>query len=168
MEKYLKGGKIVTTHGIRGELKVQAWTDSPEIFCGLKRVYLQDGAKFDVSNAREHKGMVILKLVGVDTVEAAQKMVGTVLNIDRNEIPLEEGSYFIQDIIGLEAIDADSRKAYGRVSDVTSTGANDVFHITDGKKTFLIPNIKSMVIKINVEGGYIEIRPIEGLPEYED
>jgi len=169
MEKYLKGGKIVTTHGIRGEVKVQPWTDTPDVFCDLKKVYINKGATaIDVENAREHKNMLIIKLKGTDTVEAAQKMVNTILYIDRSDIKLEEGAYFIQDIIGLEVVDVDNGKHYGKVTDVTSTGANDVFHITLENKTYLIPNIKSVVIDIDVEGGKITIRPLEGLLEYEN
>ena len=169
MEKYLKGGKIVTTHGIRGEVKVQPWTDTPDVFCDLDRVYLKNGASaIEIENAREHKGMLILKLKGTDTVEDAQKLVNTVLYIDREDIELDEGEYFIQDIIGLEVFDIDNGKLYGKVTDVTATGANDVFHITFENKTYLIPNIKSVVINIDVEGGKIEIRPLEGLLEYEN
>ena len=169
MEKYLKGGKIVTTHGIRGEVKVQPWTDTPDVFCDLDRVYLKNGASaIEIENAREHKGMLILKLKGTDTVEDAQKLVNTVLYIDREDIELDEGAYFIQDIIGLEVFDIDNGKLYGKVTDVTATGANDVFHITFENKTYLIPNIKSVVINIDVEGGKIEIRPLEGLLEYEN
>lgn len=169
MEKYLKGGKIVTTHGIRGEVKVQPWTDTPDVFCDLDRVYLKNGiSAIEIENAREHKGMIILKLKGTDTVEDAQKLVNTVLYIDREDIELDEGAYFIQDIIGLEVFDIDNGKLYGKVTDVTATGANDVFHITFENKTYLIPNIKSVVINIDVEGGKIEIRPLEGLLEYEN
>lgn len=169
MEKYLKGGKIVTTHGIRGEVKVQPWTDTPDVFCDLDRVYLKNGASaIEIENAREHKGMIILKLKGTDTVEDAQKLVNTVLYIDREDIELDEGAYFIQDIIGLEVFDIDNGKLYGKVTDITATGANDVFHITFENKTYLIPNIKSVVINIDVEGGKIEIRPLEGLLEYEN
>ncbi len=169
MDKYLKGGKIVTTHGIRGEAKVQPWTDSTDVFCDLKKLYTKNGETvFEVQNAREHKGMIILKLKGVDTVEASQKLVNTILYVDRNDIELDDGAYFIQDIIGLEVFDIDNGKLYGKVTDVTSTGANDVFHITKDNKTYLIPNIKSVVINIDVEGGKVEIRPLEGLLEYEN
>ena len=169
MEKYLKGGKIVTTHAIRGEVKVQPWTDTPDVFCDLEKLYTKNGiSAMEIENAREHKGMVILKLKGIDTVEQAQKLINTVLYIDREDIKLEDGAYFIQDIIGLEVFDIDNGKLYGKVTDVTATGANDVFHITLDDKTYLIPNIKSVVINIDVEGGKIEIRPLEGLLEYEN
>lgn len=169
MKRYLEGGKIVTTHGIRGEVKVQPWTDTPDVFCSIKKVYTKDGSSFfEVSNAREHKNMMILKLKGVDTVEAAQKLINSVVYIDREDIKLEPGAYFIQDVIGLEVFDIDNGRFYGKVTDVTSAGASDIFHIKKEDKTFLIPNIKTVVIKIDVEGGRIEIRPLEGLLEYEN
>ena len=170
MEKYLQGGKIVTTHGVRGEVKVQPWTDTPDVFCALKKVYrTKGGEELPVTSARPQKDMVILKLRGIDTVEEAQKLVNRILYVDREDILPEEGAYFIADLIGLRVLDADSGEEYGTLSEVTSTGANDVFHVkkADGKIS-LVPNLKDVVVKTDLENGVMLIRPLMGLMDYEN
>ena len=156
-KQYLECGKIVATHGLRGEVKVMPWCDGPETLCGLSTLYL-DGGKtpLRVERARPAKGMVLLKAEGVDTPEAAQALRG-----------LAEGQYYIQDLLGLTVEDADTGAVYGSLSDVTGTaGANDVYHITfpDGRVQ-LIPAIPQVVIQIDIDAGRMRIRPLEGLFE---
>ena len=165
MKKFLECGKIVTTHGIRGEVKVMPWTDSPDVLCDFKTLYLKNGEKsLKVLSARVQKNMVLLKLDGYDLIEKSRELIGSVLFADRNDFNLKEGAVFIQDLIGLEVIDIDTQKNYGKITDVSPTGANDVFHIKgdDGKMKYL-PHIKSMVIDIDLEKGIVLARPLEGL-----
>ena len=167
-KQYLECGKIVATHGLRGEVKVMPWCDGPETLCGLSTLYL-DGGKtpLRVERARPAKGMVLLKAEGVDTPEAAQALRGRVLWLDRAEDTLAEGQYYIQDLLGLPVEDADTGAVYGSLSDVTGTaGANDVYHITfpDGRVQ-LIPAIPQVVIQIDIDAGRMRIRPLEGLFE---
>ena len=102
----------------------------------------------------------------MDSVEAGAALRGKVLYVHRDEIPLGEGEHLIQDIIGLQVFDADSGERYGELCDVTHTGANDVYHIRfpDGKER-LIPAIPQVIVKIDVMGGRMDIRPLEGLFE---
>ena len=108
--------------------------------------------------------MVIMKIEGTDTVEDAQKLRNRVLYIDRDDVELEEGSYFIQDLIGLEVIESKDGKLYGKISDVTQTGANDVYHIRaeDGKE-YLIPAIPDVIDSVDIEGGVMKITALDGL-----
>ena len=108
--------------------------------------------------------MVLLKLEGVDTPEAAQALRGRVLWLDREEDTLEEGQYYIQDLIGLSVEDADTGERYGILRDVTETGANDVYHVAfpDGRVQ-LVPAIPQVIAKIDIDGGKMLIRPLEGL-----
>ncbi len=172
MKKYIETGKIVTTHGLRGEFKVYPWCDSPEELTGYKTLYLaeKDGYRpMKVLRARTQQRMALLQLEGVDTVEKANALRGKIIYADRDDIPLAEGEHLIQDIIGLEVFDADSGEKYGEVCQVSKTGANDVYHIkfADGSEK-LIPVIPSVVISIDVEGGRIGIRPLKGLFDDED
>ncbi len=108
-----------------------------------------------------------MKLQGVDTPEAAGRLVGKILYIDRDQVELEEGTYFVADLIGLKVVDADDpEKVYGTLTEVSSTGANDVYHIlfADGK-THYIPAIPQVVEKTDIENGVMLIRPLEGLFE---
>ncbi len=162
---YLETGKIVTTHGVTGEVKVYPWCDTPDFLAGFSRLFLNKGKDpVLVQRARVQKNMVLLKLEGIDTMEAAQALRGQILYADRADMPLEEGEYFILDLIGLSVIDADTGEEYGTLSDVSQTGANDVYHIQKpGEAQKLIPAIPQVVVKTDIEGGVMRIRPLKGL-----
>lgn len=166
MDQLLETGKIVSVHALKGEVKVEPWCDSPDFLAEFEELYL-NGEWVNVERARVQKNMVILKLEGVDTPEAAGKLVGKILYIDRDQVELDEGTYFIADLIGLKVVDADDpEKVYGTLTQVSSTGANDIYHILfpDGK-TYYIPAIPQVVIKTDLEAGVMVIRPLEGLFE---
>jgi len=168
-KKYLECGKIVSTHGIKGEIKVQHWCDYPEYLCEFDFLYLENGAKkLEVERARAHKNMAILKLAGIDDIDTAAGLRGKTVYIDRDEAP-EDDEIFIQDLFGIEVRDADSGEIYGKVTDVLQTGANDVYEMTkeDGKK-LLFPAIPDVVINIDLEEGFMLIRPLRGLFDDED
>lgn len=164
MKKYLEIAKIVSVHGVRGEVNAQAWCDSPKILCGLKKLYSKDGAVVYTLERARPKGdeTAILKLKGVDSPEAAQTLRNRILYADREDIKLESGSYFIADLIGLEVFD-EAGNGYGKISDVLSTGANDVYEIEKGGKKYYIPAIPSVVLKTDIEAGRMTIFPMEGL-----
>ena len=146
-------------------MKVVPWCDEPEFLCEFDTLYLGKAQKsVNVTAARLQKGNVLLHLEGVDTVEAAEQLRNQVLYMDRDEVELKEGVYFIQDLIGLEVLDADTGKSYGKLSDVMQTGANDVYEIKDETgKTVLIPAIPDVVQETDLDGGVMRIRPLEGL-----
>lgn len=164
-KRFLECGKIVATHGLRGEVKVLPWCDGPEALVPIKTFYLDGGnTPKRAERCRIQKNMVLLKLEGVDTPEAAQALRGRVLWLDREEDTLEEGQYYIQDLIGLSVEDADTGERYGTLQDVTETGANDVYHVAfpDGRVQ-LVPAIPQVIAKIDIDGGKMLIRPLEGL-----
>ncbi|HIT79231.1 MAG TPA: 16S rRNA processing protein RimM [Candidatus Faecivivens stercorigallinarum] len=166
MEQLLETGKIVTLHALKGEVKVEPWCDSPELLAEFDELYL-DGRWVNVERARVQKRMVIMKLEGYDTPEEAAKLIGKVLYIDRDQLELDEGTYFIADLIGMKVVDADDpEKVYGTLTQVSETGANDVYHIlfADGVTRY-IPAIPLVVISTDVENKVMTIRPLEGLFE---
>ena len=165
MKQYLEIGKIVNVHGLRGDMKVVPWCDDPEFLCEFDTLYLGKAQKpVTVTAARLQKGNVLLHLEGVDTVEEAEKLRNQVLYMDRDEVELEEGVYFIQDLIGLEVLDVDTGKSYGKLTDVMQTGANDVYEVKDADgKTVLSPAIPDVVQETDLDGGVMRIRPLEGL-----
>lgn len=166
-KEFLECGKVVTTHGIRGELKVQPWCDGPEFLCDFPTLYLdgQGSASLRVVSAKAHKNMTIIKVEGIDTMEAAEGYRGKILFIRRSDAHMEPGDYFIQDLIGLRVVDGDDPNlAYGTLSDVSETGANDVYHITTPQGgEVLIPAIKQVVLSVDLEGETMVIRPLKGL-----
>jgi len=167
--QYLECGKIVSTHGVRGELRVQPWCDSPEFLCGFHTLYLQKGeTMLEVERARPNKNMVLLKLKGFDTLDDAVTLRGKVLYINRDDAP-DDGATFIQDLIGISVVDADSGRLWGTLTDVLFTGANDVYVLMDeAKKQRLIPAIPDVIVETDITGGIMRIRPLKGLFEDED
>ena len=160
--QYLEAGQIVNTHGIKGEVKLVPWCDTPEFLCGFDTLYL-DGAPVKVEQARVHKGSVIAKLTGVDSVEAAMLLKNKVVSIDRAGVTLPEGRHFIADLIGLEVRDADTGAVLGTIAQVLTPPANEVYVVKGGEKEYLIPAVDEFLAETNVEGGYIRVRLLEGM-----
>lgn len=165
IKDYLEIGKITSTHGIRGEMRVQPWCDSPEFMKNFKTLYLdKNGTKPLKVSCRPNGNMVIMKVTGIETVEEASKYRDKILFMKRSDAKLPEGKYFIQELIDCKVIDADDEnKVYGVLTDVSQTGANDVWHITNEKGEYLIPAIPPVVIDTDVVSGLIKIRPLRGI-----
>ena len=169
-KQYLETGKIVGTHGIKGEVRIEPWCDSPAFLAAFKKLYLDDrGETFIEVKSRPHKNITLAKIKGVDTIEQAERLRGKIVYINRDDATLGEGVSFVQDLIGLDVIDADSDKNYGKITDVLRTGANDVYEITDknGKK-YLAPVIDDVIIERDIDGGFVLIRPLKGIFDDED
>lgn len=165
MKRYLEAGKIVRTHGIKGELCVEPWADSPEFLGELKRLYFDDGSRdAGLISSRVHKGQLLIRLEGVNSVEQGDMLRGKVLYLDREDVKLPEGRHFLQDILGLQTIDGNTGRIYGVLKQVLPTGANDVYLIVDDKgREYLFPAAPHMVKRISVEDGVIELLPIPGI-----
>lgn len=167
MKKYLEIAKIVSTHGIRGEVRCQYYCDAPEVLCEFDSLYLgKDKTPVTVERAFVQKNVVVLRLKGITSVEQAQPLIGKLLFIDREDAELPEDTYFIQDIIGLTVRDFDSGKVYGKITDIYQNGASDVYSMKqpDGSE-LMFPCIDEVVKKIDVDGGEILITPLPGLFE---
>lgn len=169
-KQFLEAGKVVGVHGLKGEVRIDPWCDGPEFLARFKRLFDKNEKEMKVSSARVHKNIVIVHFKGTDTPEQAEMLRGTVVYIDREDVRLPEGVYFVQDLMGLEAVDADSGVSYGKVTDVLQTGANDVYQITKDGKDYLIPKIPDVVPKIDISDGkvYINTKIIGGLFEDEN
>ena len=161
LTEYLEAGVIANTHGLRGEVRIQPWADSASFLAAFKRIYI-DGSPVEVVSARVHKSMVIAALDGVDDIESAIKLKNKVVHIARNDVKLDEGRYFIADIIGLRALDADTGEELGVVADVLSLPANDVY-VIKGKREMLIPAVPEFILETSMEAGAVRIRLIEGM-----
>lgn len=164
-KQFLEIGKIVATQGIRGEFRVQYYCDSAEVLCDFDTLYLDKGkTEVTVHRAYPHKNIVVMKLEGIDKIEQAQPLVGKLLYLNRDDAELEEGLYFIQDIIGLTVKDADTGEVYGKISEVYQNGASDVYSIRkDDGRELLFPCIDEVVISTDIDAGEMIIRPLPGL-----
>ncbi len=169
MKQFLEIAKIVATQGVRGEVRCQYYCDAPEVLCEFDVLYLNKGkTEIHVERAYPHKNLVILKIEGVNSIEDAQKYIGKMLYLDRDDAELPEETYFIQDIIGLTVKDADTGEVYGKVAQVYQNGAADVYSIkTEDGRELMFPCIDEVVKKIDINGGEILITPLDGLFEVE-
>ncbi|MEE1330433.1 MAG: ribosome maturation factor RimM [Acutalibacteraceae bacterium] len=170
LKQYLETGKIVGTHGVKGMVRVQPWSDSGEFLTEFKHFYLDSNGekRLEALKIQPHGGVVLMALKGIETIEEAEKLRNKVLFINRDDAKLPEGRYYIDDLIGCLVYDADSGKTYGTVSDISKTGANDVWHITDSGKEYLLPAIDEVVISVAPENGKVVIRPMKGIFDDED
>lgn len=163
-KEYLEAGKIVNTHGIRGEVKIMPYCDSPELLCDFDRLFMGKSLKeIYIERSRVQKNMIICKIEGIDTPEEAEKLRNKMLYMHRDDLELDEDTYFIQDLIGMTVKDADTGEVYGIIDDVFQTGANDVYSIKNGDKSYLVPAIADVVITTDIDSGIMTIRPLEGL-----
>lgn len=164
-KQYLEVGKIVAPSGLKGEVRLQPWADSPGFLLSLKTLYF-DGGKtpVKVERARVQKNVVVLKLSGTNDADAANALRGRVLWFNRDDVKLGERTYYVQDLIGLTVVDADNGEiVYGTLKEVSPTGANDVYHIEKDGKIVLIPAIRQVVVETDLDNGIMRIRPLEGL-----
>ena len=159
-KQYLEVGRIVNTHGIQGEIKLQPWADSPEFVLEFKTIYI-DGAPVKIMRGRVHKSMVILKLEGFDDVNAAMRLKNKVAYIDRDDAGLEDGEFFIQDIIGASVVDEDGN-SLGVLDDVLDMPAGSVY-VVKGDREILIPAVDEFILSTDAENGVITVRLIEGM-----
>ena len=160
-QQYLQTGKIVSTHGVRGEVKLLPWADGPEFLLQFHTLYL-DGQPYAVEQSRVQKTCVLVKLVGIDTVEQAQTLRDKVVSIDRADAKLPAGSVFIADLLGLPVYDGE--RLIGKLAEVYPTPANDVYVVRgeDGEE-HLIPSVPDFILERNVDEGFIRVRLIEGM-----
>ncbi len=167
MEEMLKVGVIVSTHGLRGEVKVFPTTDDPARFKGLKEVMLDAGKEtipLEIENVKFFKQFVILKFKGIDNINDIERYRKCPLMVTReNAVALGEGEYFVADMIGMEIVTEDGER-FGTLKDVLRTGANDVYVIESAKHgEVLIPAIKECVLNVDIEERRMRIHLMDGL-----
>ena len=157
---FLEIGKIINTHGVRGELKLEPWADSPEQLKKLKTLCLGDRT-LEVEQCRVHGRFLILKLRGIDTVEAAMALKTRVVSAPREELPLPEGSFFIQDMLGLPVL-TEAGEEVGILEDVLDYPAGRVF-LVRGKEEHLIPENGGFFQSLDPGKGHLVVRLLEGM-----
>lgn len=162
MNEFLEAGRFVAVRGVKGELKLNVFCDSPDFLLDSETLFLgADKKPYTVEKAFVQKNQLIVKLEGVD-FPTAEGLVGISAYIKKDAFQLEDGVFFVADLIGLEVKDADSGELYGKLSDVIQTGARDVY-VIKGERELLIPAIPEVIISVDIPGSVMLIRPLEGL-----
>ena len=164
MKKFLEVGRIINKRGIRGELKIEPYSNSAEDFQSFENVYLSsDGSdKRIIESCKEYKGFVYLKISGISSPEEADKARGKYLYVDRDDIELGEDEVFIVDLIGLDVIDKVSGKVYGKVKDIVNYGRYDIYVISSGDKEYMMPAVDDFIDRVDVDSG-VYVTPIPGM-----
>ena len=162
MTNRLEVGQIVNTFGIKGYVKVKPFTDNINRFDSLKNVYIEN-KQYEIEGVKYHNDLVLLKLKGIDKIEQAEPLKNLYLEIDREEGVLEEGAYYIVDLIGLEVF-TDTGKLLGKLEDIYNTGSNDIYVVKDKfGKQILLPAIKEVVKEIDFKQQKITVHLLRGL-----
>lgn len=161
-KRYLEAGKIVNTHGIAGEVKILPWADGPEFLLDFKTLYI-DGQPMELRSARVHKNCVLAKLASIDDINQAMKLKNKVVCIDREDAALEEGAFFLADLMGLEVRDADNGQVLGTIAEVLTPPASNVYVVRGGDQEHMIPAVDEFIVETNVDQGYLLVRLIEGM-----
>jgi 16S rRNA processing protein RimM len=170
MEATFCMGKIVNTHGIKGEIKIYPYTDDPTRFEHFSYILIEGEAdnKFKVSSVRVHKNMVLLKLKGFNDINEVQKLMDKEVYIYRKDIEAldgDEGGHYVVDLIGCEIIDVDGN-AVGILKDVLQHTAQDLYEVTlPSGGVFYIPVVDEFVKNVDIENRKITVKMIEGLIE---
>lgn len=167
MQKNLEIGQIVNTFGIKGFVKVNPFVDDILRFNDLKKVYVKRNNTLEekgIEEVKYHKNMVLLKFKGIDKVEDAERLKNSYLEVDRESaIELQEGEYFIADLLGLDVVTEESKKL-GKLEDIFNTGSNDIYVVkTEEGKQLLLPAITEVIKEINLNESKIVVHLLEGL-----
>ncbi|MEF9970711.1 MAG: ribosome maturation factor RimM [Oscillospiraceae bacterium] len=160
MEKYLEAGKIVNTHGIKGEVKIEPWVNSAEFLLQFKLLYI-DGKPFKLLGGKTHKQCLIASLEGISDVNTAMILKNKTVFIDRADAKLQKGEFFLRDLIGAEASD-EKGNIIGKLSEVLELPAGNVY-VIKGEREILVPAVPEFVLKTDVEAGKITLRLIDGM-----
>jgi len=163
-------GKIINTHGTAGEVKVKVYSDSINRFEGMETVLAaadeqtRDRRELVISGLRYHKDMVLMTFDGIDTMTKAQSLKNCFLQVPEQDLPpLPEGRYYIYQLEGLTVWE--NGLCYGTLTEVMQPGGNDVYVVNDGKREILIPALKTVIGKVDLEKGRMEVCLPAGLLE---
>ena len=168
MEKYLEIGQIVNTFGIKGMVKIKPFAENTKKrFDNLKKVYIKtkkEKKEYEIEEVKYHKEMVLAKFKGIENIEEAEKFRNSYLLINReNEKPLEKGTYYIVDMVGLEVY-TDEGEKLGILDDIFNSGSSDIYVVKNELgKQILLPAIKEVIENIDMENRKITVHLIKGL-----
>ena len=155
--QFVKAGEIVTTHGIKGEVKVMCWLDDPEMLCEFDRCRI-GGKEFEIEQCRVQKTCNLVKLSGIDTMDDAQAMRGKTIELYREDI--DDEVIFADELIGMEVFSEGEK--IGKIKEVLDYPGNCVY-VVKGEHEYMIPAVKAFILNTDVEGNRMDVKLIEGM-----
>ena len=163
---YLEGGKICTSHGVKGLVKVEHFCDSPKVLSSAKKIYLKerDGSFTEkkVNSASVAGQFVLMAIEGIDSREEAIAYRGRIIYLHRDDIPMKKGAMLIADMIGLAVYHAESGESLGEISDISDVAGRRIYTVKYEGKEVLLPDVPEFIKEINEERG-MAVLPIPGL-----
>lgn len=163
-KEFLEAGKIVGTHGVRGMVRIDPWADDCDFLKQFKTLYIKGGNEaLNILSLSAHGRIAIAKIKGIETIEEAETLRNETLYIKRDDAKLPVGRYFVDELIACEVFDADTGENLGVITDVSKTGANDVWHIKRDGAEYLVPAIESVIVSVDLESEKAAIRPLRGI-----
>ena len=160
--QFVEAGEIVTTHGVKGEMKVLPWVDSPDILCEFDRCRI-GGKEYTIESCRIQKTCNLVKLSGIDTMEDAQAMRGKILELYREDI--DDEVIFAAELMGVEVF-CDGQ-LLGKITDVLDYPGNSVYVVT-GEHEYMIPAVKQFILSTDLDKNEMQVKIIEGMRSDED
>ncbi len=173
--RFIECGRIINTHGCRGEVKAEPWMDTPHDLIDLGRVFIGDGEQkkeLKITRGAVMQGrFVLLGLSGVDTMDAADALRGTTLYAAREDFRLAEGQYFLSDVLGLTVLDAREGRegqVLGVVEEILPGAASQIYSVkTPAGAEVLVPAVPAFITEVRV-GEFVRMTPIDGMFEDSD
>ena len=159
-QQYIEAGRIVNTHGVAGEVKIEVWLDSPAFLRRFPRVFV-NGVEKKLLGGTVQKRFLIAMLEGVDDVNAAMALKEKTITVDRNDVRLPKGTFFVQDILGARVADEQGREI-GTLIDVLERPAQNIY-VVQGETEHLIPAVPEFIRSIDAEAGVVTVHLIEGM-----
>ena len=155
--QFIEAGEIVTTHGVKGEMKILTWLDSPDDLCDFDRCRI-DGREYEITSCRVQKTCNLLKVNGIDTMEAAQAMRGKIVELYREDI--SDDVIFAAELIDVDVFS--NGESLGKIVDVLDYPGNQVY-VVRGEHEYMIPAVKAFVLSTDLEANRMEVTTIEGM-----
>ena len=161
--QYIECGKIINTHGCHGGVKLESWCNTPNDLAALKKIYLLEGGEYvekKIKKASVFKQFVVAEICGITDMDAALALKNMTVYANRKDFKLDEGEYFIVDMIGVNVTDAENGKVYGKVADIINRGASDIYVVDTPSGERMIPAVDEFIVKANVtEGVFVKVIP---------
>ena len=155
--EFVEAGEIVTTHGVKGEMKVLPWVDGPDILCEFDRCRI-GGVEYEIESCRVQKTCNLLKVKGIDTMEAAQAMRGKTVELYREDI--DDEVIFAAELIGMEVFAGG--ECIGKIKEVLDYPGNSVY-VVKGEKSYMIPAVKAFILNTDIDGNRMDVKLLEGM-----
>ena len=161
-QAYIEAGRITSTHGVHGEVKIEVWQDTPEYLKHYTSIFI-DGQERKLLSVRQQNRFVIVKLHQIDDINTAQPLKGKTVYIAREDAPLPPGGYFLQDLLDAKVVLEDGSPV-GVLTEILERPANNVYVVTDPDgKEILIPVVPAFIIRADAENGIVTVRLLEGM-----